>query len=132
MSLFKFFADNITNSLSMVEFSLAQTGYKGDDGLNFITTSHQNSKEMGMGFLLKNQLLNGYTIRTLLHSHPRSVQASNSDYKFAEYISLKLITRTTQLPLQMTNNTRSALCVVLLLLAMLVNGKIVFNNCLTS
>lgn len=42
MNLFRFFADNITNSPSKVEFSLAQTGIKGNyQYLNFIYISRQ-------------------------------------------------------------------------------------------
>jgi len=42
MNLFRFFADHITNSPSKVEFSLAQTGIKGNyQYLNFIYISRQ-------------------------------------------------------------------------------------------
>jgi hypothetical protein len=86
MSLFTLLADNITNSSSMVEFALAQTGIQGDKGLNFITTGHCKSEEPGMGRLLSVQLFNGYTIRSILHSHPKSLNASIADYKFKKYV----------------------------------------------
>lgn len=98
MNLFRFFADNITNSPSKVEFSLAQTGIKGNKGLNFITTSHQNSIESGMSQLLVVQLFNGYTIRTLTHSHPKSPEASPSDLEFASEVTSRLIKRKLPIP----------------------------------
>lgn len=62
-----------------VEYSLAQTGVAGDKGKNFITTSHERGKESGMGYLFQNQLVYGYYIRELDHTHPASDMASESD-----------------------------------------------------
>ena len=47
-----------------------QTGIPGKKGLNFITTSHEHSKEAGMTDLFNKQLKFGYTIRKDVHSHP--------------------------------------------------------------
>ena len=54
-----------------MEVSQAMTGIAGNKGLNFVTTGHIRAKEPGMTELLKKQLLHGYTIRELNHSHPR-------------------------------------------------------------
>lgn len=55
------------------------TGFSGDKGLNFITTSHEPRRESGMTYLLNGQLFNGYTIRELNHSHPVGRTPSGSD-----------------------------------------------------
>jgi len=78
-ALFNFLSNNVTGSPSQVEFSQAMTGIAEDKGLNFITTSHERRKESGMMYLLNGQLLNGYTIRELNHSHPVSRTPSGSD-----------------------------------------------------
>lgn len=91
MNLFRFFADNITNSPSKVEFSLAQTGIKGNKGLNFVTTSHESSRESGMGLLIKGQLQNGYTIRMLMHSHPEKIGPSGKDLEFSSVVTKMML-----------------------------------------
>ena len=84
--IFKFMSDNITGSRTKVEIGLAQTGIAGDKGLNFITTGHARGREPGLTYLFKDQLQNGYTIRTITHSHPESNYASKGDKKFVEWI----------------------------------------------
>ncbi len=84
--MFEFMSDNITGSDSKVEIGLAQTGIAGDNGLNFITTGHARGSEPGLTYLFKDQLQNGYTIRTITHSHPESNYASKGDKKFVEWI----------------------------------------------
>lgn len=64
-SFFEFMATNTT-----AEWSQAKTGIQGDNGLNFITTSHEQTTESGMSYLYSGQLYNGYTIREMDHSHP--------------------------------------------------------------
>jgi RHS repeat-associated protein len=66
--MFEFMSQN-TN----VEWSQAQTGVAGDKGLNFLTTSHDNSTERGMSNLYSGQLYAGYTIRELNHNHPNNI-----------------------------------------------------------
>ena len=88
--MFEFMSDNITGSRSMVEIGLTQTGIAGDKGLNFITTGHDSGSEPGLSYLFLNQLQNGYTIRSITHSHPKSNYASDSDFDFAEQISLNV------------------------------------------
>ena len=66
--LFEFFADNITGK-SGVEFGLTETGFEGNQGLDFITSSHQVRKEGGFIRLFNTQLRFGYTIRRHTHSH---------------------------------------------------------------
>lgn len=92
--LFEFFAKNVT-MVSKVEFSHAKTGLEGEKGLNFISSSHslpevrgtsKVSEELSMSHLLQDQLLHGYTIRELNHSHPYSPEASNADESFAQTI----------------------------------------------
>lgn len=58
--------------------------------MNFITTGHKKGKEPGLTYLFNGQLQNGYTIRTITHTHPKSNYASDSDFDFAEQISLKV------------------------------------------
>lgn len=77
--LFEFMSDNITGN-SGIEFSQAMTGIAGDKGMNFVTTGHIKAKEPGMTELLKKQLLHGYTIRELNHSHPRG-KTPSGNYK---------------------------------------------------
>ncbi|MBQ6286595.1 MAG: hypothetical protein IJK73_02935 [Bacteroidales bacterium] len=55
-----------------VEWSQAKTGLAGDQGLNFLTTSHDADRERGMTDLFRGQLYAGYTIRELNHSHPNN------------------------------------------------------------
>ncbi len=69
-ALFEFLGNNVTGSSTMVEVSQAMTGIAGDKGLNFITTAHQGKSEPGITHLLNGQLLHGYTIRELNHTHP--------------------------------------------------------------
>ena len=63
--LFEFMAQNTS-----VEWSQAKTGIEGDNGLNFLTTSHMEKSEHGMTQLYNGQLRNGYSIRELIHNHP--------------------------------------------------------------
>jgi hypothetical protein len=79
MTLFEFMADHITGSPSQVEIGQAKTGEEGDKGLNFITTSHESRIESSLSYLVYGQLLYGYTIRELNHSHPNSNHASKND-----------------------------------------------------
>ena len=65
MALFKYFARNTS-----VEWSLLQTGTAGENGLNFIITSHEEKVEHGMVGLVENKLRYGYTLRKSIHSHP--------------------------------------------------------------
>jgi RHS repeat-associated protein len=85
-ALFEFMGKHVTGSSSKVEVSQAMTGIEGDKGLNFITTSHEERKESGMTHLLNKQLLHGYTIRELNHSHPNSDYAGVDDFAFANAI----------------------------------------------
>ncbi len=80
--LFEFLSQNTS-----VEWSQAMTGIAGDKGLDFVTTGHMNKHEPGMKYLLEGQLLNGYTIRELNHSHPDNSNPSKNDTEFASVIS---------------------------------------------
>jgi RHS repeat-associated protein len=64
--MFEFMSQNTT-----VEWSQAKAGIEGDRGLNFITTSHDKTKESGMTNLINGQLVYGYTMREFNHSHPK-------------------------------------------------------------
>lgn len=77
-ALFDFMSRYITRS-TLVEVGLAQTGIEGEKGLNFITTGHVKGKEPGGSQIMPNRLYYGYTIRTLVHSHPNSKKASDDD-----------------------------------------------------
>ena len=87
-------ADNLYRGVSIfavkygakTEFSLAKTGIAGDKGLDFLTTSHEDSTEASMSHLYANQLKFGYHIRSLSHSHPRGYDASEADVDFKNWI----------------------------------------------
>jgi RHS repeat-associated protein len=98
IQLYDFMSNNITGSPSAAEISQAMTGIAGEKGLNFITTSHQRGKESGMTYLLNGQLLRGYTIRELNHSHPYSPTPSISDMGFASEVSRIMRERNTNIP----------------------------------
>ena len=80
--LFEFLAINIAGE--EMEASHAKCGISGENGLNFITTAHLKPRyeidnegdlhkiasEPAMSYFLNGQLLKGYTIRELNHSHP--------------------------------------------------------------
>lgn len=91
--LFEFMSNNVTGSGTSVEVSQAMTGVPGDKGLNFITTGHMRAIEPGMTHFLNGQLLHGYTIRELNHSHPYSPNPNNSDIGFATEVSNIMIQR---------------------------------------
>lgn len=78
-ALFEFMSEHITGSETMVEMGWAMTGIAGDNGLNFITTSHTAKEEKGIGELYKGQLGNGYVVRELIHSHPIGDGTGKSD-----------------------------------------------------
>jgi RHS repeat-associated protein len=74
--MFEFMSQNTT-----VEWSQAKTGIEGNEGPNFLTTSHNAAKERGMSNLYSGQLYAGYTIRELNHNHP-----SNTGYPSGSFI----------------------------------------------
>ena len=110
LSLFKFMSDNVMNA-SSVEFSLAQTGIKGDSGVNYITTGHMKLQEPGMSMLLKSELLYGSTIRSLMHSHRDSYEPSKGDIDFACYITNKLLKMKSSVPDFIIYNTKSKILI---------------------
>ena len=87
LRLFEFLASNTS-----VEWSYAKLGESGDNGLSFITSSHNSNTETGMMNLVENQLKFGYTFRELIHSHPSNlaypsgINGSSGDILNAEYI----------------------------------------------
>ena len=85
-ALFEFFADHLTQSDKKIEFGLAMTGIEGAKGLDFVTTSHSSKREYGQSYLFRDQLLKGYTIRELRHSHPTSYFASEGDMSFKRWV----------------------------------------------
>ena len=77
-SLYEFFVDG--TSENAVEWSWFETGIEGDNGLNFISTSHEKGKDSSATELFENQLSNGYTIRSHTHNHPSGYAIpSNND-----------------------------------------------------
>ena len=62
------------------------TGIEGAKGLDFVTTSHSSKREYGQSYLFRDQLLKGYTIRELRHSHPTSYFASEGDMSFKRWV----------------------------------------------
>lgn len=89
-SLLKFFGDNVTQN-SKVEFSLFQTGVAGDDGLNFISTSHLECSDVSIHDLWQGQLQHGYYVRTFTHTHPISTYPGGSDLNTAGIIQRNAI-----------------------------------------
>ena len=86
-SLFNFMSEHVTGSPTKAEIGQAKTGIAGDKGLNFITTSHERTRESGMSYLLAGQLYRGYTIRELNHSHPQSMNPSSGDRGFVRDVT---------------------------------------------
>ena len=77
--LFTFLSDNISVKPGQVEFTLTQSGIKGSSGLNFITTGHMRGSEPGFKYLFEGQLVNGYILRNVIHSHPIGKNAGRND-----------------------------------------------------
>ena len=78
-NLFTFLSDNISVKPEQVEFTLVQSGLKGYNGLNFITTGHMRGSEPGFKYLFEGQLVNGYILRNIIHSHPVGKNAGRND-----------------------------------------------------
>ena len=89
--LFEFLADNITGQ-NGIEFGLTLTGFEGDSGLSFITSSHQEAKEGGFRRLFNSQLRFGYTIRSHSHSHRFSPFPSGSIEGDSRFGDISLMT----------------------------------------
>ena len=92
--LFEFFAENIT-AVNGIEFGHVKTGIEGDQGLNFVTSSHYvptkdlsgkklYAHELGIPLLYNGQLRFGYTIREIIHSHKSIKGPSEDDKDFAK------------------------------------------------
>ena len=64
IGLFEFIANNTS-----VEIGLSQFGIKGEKGLNYLTSSHQETTEAGFADMVLTQFQNGYTFRGYTHSH---------------------------------------------------------------
>lgn len=86
--IFEFMAEHISGSGHLVEVGHVKTGIKGVEGLNFISTSHQERKESGQKHLWENQLYT-YTIREMNHSHPTNPNPSGlvGDKGFANSVT---------------------------------------------
>ena len=78
---FEMFAQNVTGR-SYNEVSHIKTGLAGDKGLNFISCGHVIGSEPGMSRLYNTQLINGFNIREMIHSHPLADYAGKGDKKF--------------------------------------------------
>ena len=89
-NLLKFFGDNVTQN-STVEFSLFQAGVAGDDGLNFISTSHFECSDVSIHNLWDGQLRHGYYIRTFTHTHSISSSPGKEDLNAAGIIQRNAI-----------------------------------------
>ena len=71
-ALFNFLSDNITGSASKVEIGQIMTGIEGKKGLDFIVTTQVPKANPGIMKLINGQLIYGYTIREINHSHPHA------------------------------------------------------------
>ncbi len=69
--MFEFISNNTS-----VEIGLSQFGKKGEKGLNYITSSHQETTEAGFADMVLTQFQNGYTFRGYSHSHHNNSRPS--------------------------------------------------------
>lgn len=80
-----------------IEAGFVTCGLEGSNGLDFVSTSHSlpltlpdkriKAQEFSLPYLLQGQLLNGYTIREITHSHPFTRIVSNDDREFVNAIN---------------------------------------------
>ena len=96
-ALFEFMSLH-TTKVTQVEVGLAQTGIEGEKGLNFITTGHIKGREPGGSQIMPNRLYHGYTIRTLVHSHPVSKEASDDDTMYKDQVNSVLKSQGLHIP----------------------------------
>jgi len=66
-ALFEFMSDHTT-----VEVGHTKLGNEGAKGLNYISTSHEETRESGAASLIMGQFRHGYNIREFNHSHPNN------------------------------------------------------------
>ncbi|MBR4047068.1 MAG: hypothetical protein IKK07_01245 [Bacteroides sp.] len=78
--LFEFLSEG--TAATNVEWSHIMAGIEGEEGLNYITTSHTEKYEAGMPSLWNTQFYNGYTLRVMNHSHPNYFENSKADMDF--------------------------------------------------
>ena len=71
---------------------------EGEKGLNFITTGHIKGREPGGSQIMPNRLYHGYTIRTLVHSHPVSKEASDDDTMYKDQVNSVLKSQGLHIP----------------------------------
>ena len=83
--LFEMMAQNVTG-ISKNEISLIRTGYEGNKGRNYISSGKCSGSEPGMSRLYQTQLVDGYNIRSMTHSHPISDYAGKSDIGFKNQV----------------------------------------------
>ncbi|MBE6319170.1 MAG: hypothetical protein E7081_09405 [Bacteroidales bacterium] len=86
LNLFKFLSDNVSTPDVGIEYSLFQTGMQGENGLNFVSTSHLDAEDVSGKILFNKQLKYGYSIRRHIHSHPYGDTYSPSDARFSNSI----------------------------------------------
>ena len=86
-SLYHFLSTNVASENNPIEFGLTMTGEKGDKGLNFITSGHEQYAEPGLTNLYKGQTKYGYNIREMSHSHQKETTASKDDIDFKSGIT---------------------------------------------
>ena len=93
-AFFEFMAEIVANN--RIEIGHFKCGVEGERGLNYVTNSHLKplyyttedgshhikSSEPAQSMLLHGQLLYGYTIREINHSHPNSPIPSAADLRF--------------------------------------------------
>jgi RHS repeat-associated protein len=80
-----------------VEWGLTMTGEAGENGLNFLTTSHNRRKEGGFRDLYDNRLIHGYTIRKRIHNHPSNTPyPSGLEYRDADIGVANIVSKYTK------------------------------------
>ncbi|MGN0228788.1 MAG: JAB-like toxin 1 domain-containing protein [Muribaculaceae bacterium] len=75
---FEMLSDNISKNTN-IEFALLQIGERGDNGLNYVTTSHEVGRESSLTKLYDKELKKEHNFRKYAHSHPKGSNAGGSD-----------------------------------------------------
>ena len=99
LNLFKFLSDNVSTPDVGIEYSLFQTGMQGENGLNFVSTSHLAGADASHSLLWNNQIGYGYFVRNVFHSHPKGTTSSKVDNDNATIISSDMKNRYNTTPL---------------------------------
>ncbi len=96
--LFEMMAQNVTG-ISKNEISLIRTGYEGNKGRNYISSGKCSGSEPGMTLLHDTQLMNGYTLREFIHSHPAKNYPSKNDKYIRDIVTGNALDNNVRIPI---------------------------------